>query len=77
MESISYHNVITKSIPTEYRTTSLLLSNRATASLWGAEWRIDQPMEEFLTTNGISITSTQGRPLALQQLATLRRGATG
>jgi len=50
----------------------LLLSNRATASLWGAEWRIDQPMEEFLTTNGISITSTQGHPLALQQLATLR-----
>ncbi len=50
----------------------LLLSNRAAASLWGAEGRIDQPMEEFLAINGIHITSAQGRPLALQELATLR-----
>jgi PAS domain S-box-containing protein len=50
----------------------LLLANRASASLWGAEWRLDQSMEEFLASNGISVTSVQGRLLALQELATLR-----
>ena len=35
----------------------LLLANRAAASVWGAEWQIDQPMLEFLTSNGIEISS--------------------
>jgi PAS domain S-box-containing protein len=50
----------------------LLLANRAASSLWGAEWRIDQPMQEFLATNGISVFDAQGRPLALTGFATLR-----
>ena len=50
----------------------LLLANRAATSVWGAEWNIDQPMQEFLATNGIRIFDTQGRPLALTDLATLR-----
>jgi hypothetical protein len=50
----------------------LLLSNRAAASVWGAAWPIDQPMQEFLATHGIRIFDTQGRPLALTDLATLR-----
>jgi PAS domain S-box-containing protein len=50
----------------------LLLANRAAASVWGAEWQIEQPMQEFLATNGIRIFDTQGRPLALTDLATLR-----
>ena len=50
----------------------LLLANRAAASVWGAEWQIDQPMQEFLAANGIGIFDAQGRPLALADLATLR-----
>jgi PAS domain S-box-containing protein len=50
----------------------LLLANRAATSLWGAEWPIDQPMEAFLEHAGISIMSEQGRPLALDDLATMR-----
>ncbi len=50
----------------------LMLANRAASSLWGAEWRIDQPMQEFLATNGISVFDAQGRPLALTGFATLR-----
>jgi signal transduction histidine kinase len=50
----------------------LLLANRAAASVWGAAWHIDQPMQEFLATHGIRIFDTQGRPLALTDLATLR-----
>src|SRR5712691_8438219 len=30
----------------------LLLANRAASSVWGAEWPADQPMLEFLTSNG-------------------------
>ena len=50
----------------------LLLANRAATSVWGAAWHIDQPMQEFLATNGIGIFDTQGRPLARTELATLR-----
>lgn len=50
----------------------LLLANRATASLWGAMWRIDQPMQEFLATNGIEVFDAQGHPLAPRHLASLR-----
>jgi PAS domain S-box-containing protein len=50
----------------------LLLANRAATSMWGAAWHIDQPMQEFLATNGIRIFDPQGRPLALTDLATLR-----
>ena len=38
----------------------LLLANRAAASVWGAVWHIDQPMSEFLATNGIGIFDPQG-----------------
>ncbi len=50
----------------------LLLANRAAANVWGAEWPADQPMLEFLTSNGIGITNAQGYPLPPSQLATLR-----
>src|SRR6266571_6925834 len=50
----------------------LLLANRAAANVWGAEWPADQPMLEFLTSNGIGITNAQGYPLAPDQFATLR-----
>ncbi len=50
----------------------LRLSNRATNSLWGATWHIDQPMQEFIASSGISVMDTQGRPLAFEAFATLR-----
>jgi PAS domain S-box-containing protein len=50
----------------------LVLANRAASSLWGAEWRRDQPMLEFLLENGILIMDAQGQPLAPRRYATLR-----
>ena len=50
----------------------LLLANRAATSVWGAQWQIEQSMQEFLATHGIEIMDAQGRPLALTDLATLR-----
>jgi PAS domain S-box-containing protein len=50
----------------------LMLANRAAASVWGAEWHIDQPMQEFLATNGIEIFDAQGHPVAPKHFATLR-----
>ncbi|MBV9256396.1 MAG: PAS domain S-box protein, partial [Ktedonobacteraceae bacterium] len=50
----------------------LLLANRAASSFWGAQWQMDQPIQEFLAQNGIELMDAQGRPLSLDQLATLR-----
>jgi len=50
----------------------LLLANRATASVLGALWHIDQPMLEFLATNGIEIFDAQGHPQTPEHFATLR-----
>ncbi len=50
----------------------LLLANRATASVFGAQWPTDQPMLEFLATNGIALSDAQGHTLLPEQYATLR-----
>jgi PAS domain S-box-containing protein len=50
----------------------LLLANRATTSVWGAEWHTDQPMLEFLTSNQIGLFDAQGHPLPSERYATLR-----
>jgi PAS domain S-box-containing protein len=50
----------------------LLLANRASSSIWGADWPIEQPMQEFLAYNHIEISDEQNRPLALENLATLQ-----
>lgn len=55
----------------------LLLANRATASVWGAQWPTDQPMLEFLATNGIALFDAQGSPLPPEQYATLRAAGRG
>ena len=55
----------------------LLLANRAATSVWGAEWHIDQPMLEFLATNGIKIFDTQGRSLARHGFCHAACGARG
>jgi signal transduction histidine kinase len=50
----------------------LVLGNRATNEVWGANWQPDQPMVEFLAQNGIRIFHFDGRPLAQSDFATLR-----
>jgi PAS domain S-box-containing protein len=50
----------------------LILANRAAVSVWGAQWHLDQPMQEFLATNRIEVFDAQGRPLAPKHFATLR-----
>ncbi|HEV2579958.1 MAG TPA: PAS domain S-box protein [Ktedonobacteraceae bacterium] len=50
----------------------LLLANRATAGVWGAEWPVDQPLRAFLATNGIKLFDAQGQPLPPEQCAALR-----
>lgn len=50
----------------------LLLANHAASRIWRADWQVEQLMREFLVTNGIEITNAQGRPLLLEELATLR-----
>jgi PAS domain S-box-containing protein len=50
----------------------LMLANRASARVWGAEWRTDQPMQEFLAANEIIVFDAQGRQLAHADFATLR-----
>jgi two-component system phosphate regulon sensor histidine kinase PhoR len=57
----------------------LVLANRATATVWGAEWHAGQPMSEFLSSNGIQVFHLDGRPFAAEELATahaVQRGKT-
>lgn len=50
----------------------LMVANRATTNVWGAEWQADQPMLDFLATNDIDIFDAQGYPLTPEKFATLR-----
>jgi signal transduction histidine kinase len=50
----------------------LWLANRAAQRVWGASWRVDQPMQEFLERSGIRVFTAQGLPLSLEEFATLR-----
>ncbi len=54
------------------RDARLVLANRAAAALWGVPWRPGQPMGAFLEENRIRVYGTDGHPLPLEQLATLR-----
>lgn len=50
----------------------LVLANRATMTVWGAEWRQDQPMQEFLDEHHIRVSQADGRPQPFEHLATIR-----
>ncbi|HXZ04743.1 MAG TPA: GAF domain-containing sensor histidine kinase, partial [Ktedonobacteraceae bacterium] len=54
------------------REARLVLANRAVTEVWGASWSYGQPMSEFLKTNDIRIFLADGRPIPLDDLATLR-----
>jgi signal transduction histidine kinase len=55
----------------------LVLANHATEEIWGANWTPGQPMSEFLATNGIRIFHNDGRPISIDELATMRTLQTG
>lgn len=50
----------------------LVLANRAAATVWGAEWRAGQTMQEFLSEQHIRIAQIDGRTLPFERLATIR-----
>jgi PAS domain S-box-containing protein len=50
----------------------LVLANRAAASSWGAVWRPDQPMQEFVEQHRIRLTDAQGRSLPPEEWVTVR-----
>lgn len=55
----------------------LLMANRAVVGLWGAEWRQNQPMEDFLRTQGVRLFTVDGRPLVIADLASAHAMASG
>jgi len=55
----------------------LVLANHATGEVWGTQWVVGQPMSEFLAKNSIRILRNDGRPLPLNELATIRTLQTG
>ena len=59
------------------RDARLVLANRAVTEVWGASWTYDQPMSDFLKTNGIRIFHADGRQMLLEDLATLQVLQTG
>jgi len=50
----------------------LVLANRAATAVWGAAWRVGQPMMDFLATHHIRLFGTDGQQLPSSALATLR-----
>jgi signal transduction histidine kinase/GAF domain-containing protein len=50
----------------------LVLANRATAEIWGAQWRPGQPLQDFLEQQHIRIFAPDGNPLPFERMATVR-----
>ena len=53
----------------------LILANRASTALWGAEWKRGQPMENFLAQHAIRLFTEDGRPLSFAD-SPIRRAVT-
>ncbi|GHO83657.1 sensor histidine kinase [Dictyobacter formicarum] len=56
----------------EGKDARLVMSNHATRTVFGAEWKLGQSMQSFLDENQIRIFMNNGRILPGEQLATLR-----
>lgn len=54
------------------RDARLVLANHMTTTVWGATWKLGQPMSEFLSENAIRIIGTDGLAMPPEHLATLR-----
>ncbi len=50
----------------------LVLTNRAAASIWGAQWPVGQPMHAFLEEHDIHIVDAQGHAVPSEAWATMR-----
>ena len=50
----------------------LVLANRAATALWGAQWRVGQPMLDSLKSHQIRLFDTQGEVLPSAAFATMR-----
>jgi signal transduction histidine kinase len=50
----------------------LVLANRATAEIWGAQWRAGQPLQDFLEQQHIRIFAPDGNPQPFEHMATVR-----
>jgi signal transduction histidine kinase/GAF domain-containing protein len=59
------------------RDARLVLANRAATEVWGMPWEPGMPLGEFLAKNGIRVFHIDGRPLVLEEFATLRAVQTG
>ncbi len=55
----------------------LVLANRAAEDVWGAHWSEGQSMAEFLATSDTRFVRTDGFPLSIDELATVRAVRTG
>jgi PAS domain S-box-containing protein len=54
------------------RDARLVLANRAVREVWGAEWKVGQPMRDFIAANGIEVLHHNGKPLPFERLAAVR-----
>ena len=54
------------------RDARLVLANRAATAVFGATWRLGQPLHAFLEEHHIRVCGTDGHPLPLERFATLR-----
>ncbi len=54
------------------KNAELMLANRAATEIWGAEWKINQPMQDFMDANSITIYKSHGKALQYEELGTIR-----
>lgn len=50
----------------------LLLANRAAEATWGVRWQTGKPASDFFRTSGVRILQPDGRPMPLEQLASVQ-----
>jgi signal transduction histidine kinase len=50
----------------------LVLANRAAEATWGARWQPGEPAGEFFRTSGVHISQIDGRPMPIDNLASVQ-----
>lgn len=55
----------------------IILANRSAMSAWGTNWRYQQPLKDFLDSNGIRIFDAHGIRVPFDQLAMVRASRYG
>ncbi len=54
------------------KNAELMLANRAAMEIWGAEWKMNQPLQDFMSENSIAVYKSHGRALQFEELGTIR-----